>query len=132
MATTWPVRSPGPRRRDGAPAAGQGDRLAGAVPELQAQERRAVAPPAQLGRAHEQDLVDVVSFLQIAHEHGEDRREGRGRHRLNDHVLRVAGAGADLTMDATVVVTGGTGGLGAAVTHTLLDGGWRVVVPWYA
>jgi NAD(P)-dependent dehydrogenase (short-subunit alcohol dehydrogenase family) len=35
-------------------------------------------------------------------------------------------------MDRTVIVTGGTGGLGAAVTHALLDGGWRVVVPWYA
>lgn len=35
-------------------------------------------------------------------------------------------------MDRTVIVTGGTGGLGAAVTHTLLEGGWRVVVPWYA
>jgi NAD(P)-dependent dehydrogenase (short-subunit alcohol dehydrogenase family) len=35
-------------------------------------------------------------------------------------------------MDRTVIVTGGTGGLGAAVTHVLLDGGWRVVVPWYA
>jgi NAD(P)-dependent dehydrogenase (short-subunit alcohol dehydrogenase family) len=35
-------------------------------------------------------------------------------------------------MERTVVVTGGTGGLGAAVTRTLLDGGWRVVVPWYA
>jgi NAD(P)-dependent dehydrogenase (short-subunit alcohol dehydrogenase family) len=35
-------------------------------------------------------------------------------------------------MDRTVVVTGGTGGLGAAVTHTLLHGGWCVVVPWYA
>jgi NAD(P)-dependent dehydrogenase (short-subunit alcohol dehydrogenase family) len=35
-------------------------------------------------------------------------------------------------MERTVVVTGGTGGLGAAVTHTLLDGGWRVVVPWFA
>ena len=35
-------------------------------------------------------------------------------------------------MDGTVVVTGGTGGLGAAVTRTLLDQGWRVVVPWYA
>ena len=35
-------------------------------------------------------------------------------------------------MERTVIVTGGTGGLGAAVTHTLLDGGWRVVVPWYA
>jgi NAD(P)-dependent dehydrogenase (short-subunit alcohol dehydrogenase family) len=31
-----------------------------------------------------------------------------------------------------VIVTGGTGGLGAAVTHTLLDGGWHVVVPWFA
>ena len=35
-------------------------------------------------------------------------------------------------MDRTVIVTGGTGGLGAAVTHTLLHDGWRVVVPWYA
>ncbi len=35
-------------------------------------------------------------------------------------------------MDATVVVTGGTGGLGAAVTGRFLDAGWRVVVPWVA
>ena len=35
-------------------------------------------------------------------------------------------------MERTAIVTGGTGGLGAAVTRTLLDGGWRVVVPWYA
>jgi NAD(P)-dependent dehydrogenase (short-subunit alcohol dehydrogenase family) len=35
-------------------------------------------------------------------------------------------------MDRSVVVTGGTGGLGAAVTGTLLDAGWRVVVPWFA
>jgi NAD(P)-dependent dehydrogenase (short-subunit alcohol dehydrogenase family) len=34
-------------------------------------------------------------------------------------------------MERTVIVTGGTGGLGAAVTRTLLDGGWRVVVPWF-
>jgi NAD(P)-dependent dehydrogenase (short-subunit alcohol dehydrogenase family) len=34
-------------------------------------------------------------------------------------------------MDRTVVVTGGTGGLGAAVTGALLDEGWRVVVPWF-
>src|SRR4051795_7989014 len=32
----------------------------------------------------------------------------------------------------TVIVTGGTGGLGAAVTKTLLDLDWRVVVPWFA
>ncbi|CCW12818.1 SDR family NAD(P)-dependent oxidoreductase [Rhodococcus aetherivorans] len=31
----------------------------------------------------------------------------------------------------TVIVTGGTGGLGAAVTRHLLDAGWRLVVPWY-
>jgi len=33
-------------------------------------------------------------------------------------------------MDRTAIVTGGTGGLGAAVTSRLLDEGWRVVVPW--
>jgi NAD(P)-dependent dehydrogenase (short-subunit alcohol dehydrogenase family) len=30
----------------------------------------------------------------------------------------------------SALVTGGTGGLGAAVTARLLDDGWRVVVPW--
>ena len=35
-------------------------------------------------------------------------------------------------MDRTAVVTGGTGGLGAAVTKALIDDGWHVVVPWYA
>jgi NAD(P)-dependent dehydrogenase (short-subunit alcohol dehydrogenase family) len=35
-------------------------------------------------------------------------------------------------MPRTAIVTGGTGGLGAAVTQTLLGGGWRVVVPWFA
>lgn len=35
-------------------------------------------------------------------------------------------------MERTVVITGGTGGLGAAVTRTMLDDGWRVVVPWIA
>jgi len=33
-------------------------------------------------------------------------------------------------MDSTAIVTGGTGGLGAAVVARLLDDGWRVVVPW--
>jgi NAD(P)-dependent dehydrogenase (short-subunit alcohol dehydrogenase family) len=32
---------------------------------------------------------------------------------------------------ATVLITGGTGGLGAAVTARFLTGGWRVVVPWH-
>ncbi|NIJ13724.1 NAD(P)-dependent dehydrogenase (short-subunit alcohol dehydrogenase family) [Saccharomonospora amisosensis] len=33
-------------------------------------------------------------------------------------------------MKATALVTGGTGGLGTAVTKALLAQGWRVVVPW--
>ena len=33
-------------------------------------------------------------------------------------------------MNASVLLTGGTGGLGSAVTSTFLADGWRVVVPW--
>ncbi len=33
-------------------------------------------------------------------------------------------------MKRTAIVTGGTGGLGSAVTARLIDDGWRVVVPW--
>lgn len=33
-------------------------------------------------------------------------------------------------MTASVVITGGTGGLGSAVTETMLEAGWRVVVPY--
>jgi NAD(P)-dependent dehydrogenase (short-subunit alcohol dehydrogenase family) len=33
-------------------------------------------------------------------------------------------------MKTTAIVTGGTGGLGAAVVARLLGDGWRVVVPW--
>lgn len=33
-------------------------------------------------------------------------------------------------MEQTAIITGGTGGLGAAVTARFLDDGWRVVVPW--
>ncbi|MBW3608702.1 MAG: SDR family oxidoreductase [Actinobacteria bacterium] len=32
-------------------------------------------------------------------------------------------------MTSSALITGGTGGLGAAVTQAFLDGGWRVVVP---
>src|SRR2546423_2010197 len=35
-------------------------------------------------------------------------------------------------MARTAIVTGGTGGLGAAVVSRLLDDGWRAVVPWIA
>jgi NAD(P)-dependent dehydrogenase (short-subunit alcohol dehydrogenase family) len=34
-------------------------------------------------------------------------------------------------MAVSALITGGTGGLGAAVTRAFLDGGWRVVVPVY-
>lgn len=34
--------------------------------------------------------------------------------------------------ERSALVTGGTGGLGAAVVRRLLDDGWRVVVPWVA
>jgi NAD(P)-dependent dehydrogenase (short-subunit alcohol dehydrogenase family) len=37
-----------------------------------------------------------------------------------------------MSPDRSVLVTGGTGGLGAAVVARLLDDGWRVVVPWLA
>jgi NAD(P)-dependent dehydrogenase (short-subunit alcohol dehydrogenase family) len=35
-------------------------------------------------------------------------------------------------MKCTAIVTGGTGGLGAAVVNRLLDADWRVIVPWLA
>ncbi|HVP01192.1 MAG TPA: SDR family NAD(P)-dependent oxidoreductase [Solirubrobacteraceae bacterium] len=35
-------------------------------------------------------------------------------------------------MTPTAIITGGTGGLGAAVTRRFLQDGWRVVVPWVA
>lgn len=35
-------------------------------------------------------------------------------------------------MARSALITGGTGGLGAAVTRAFLDSGWRVVVPLYA
>jgi NAD(P)-dependent dehydrogenase (short-subunit alcohol dehydrogenase family) len=33
-------------------------------------------------------------------------------------------------IDASAVISGGTGGLGVAVTRTMLDAGWNVVVPY--
>jgi NAD(P)-dependent dehydrogenase (short-subunit alcohol dehydrogenase family) len=52
------------------------------------------------------------------------------------HATRRGRSGAesdeDGVMAGTALITGGTGGLGAAVTRRFLAGGWRVVVPWYA
>jgi NAD(P)-dependent dehydrogenase (short-subunit alcohol dehydrogenase family) len=35
-----------------------------------------------------------------------------------------------MAMDASIVISGGTGGLGSAVTRTMLNAGWHVVVPY--
>src|SRR3954452_12763454 len=35
-------------------------------------------------------------------------------------------------MERTAIITGGTGGLGAAVTSRFLEDDWRVVLPWIA
>ena len=35
-----------------------------------------------------------------------------------------------MRVDASAVISGGTGGLGSAVTRTLLEAGWHVVVPY--
>lgn len=37
---------------------------------------------------------------------------------------------ADSSVESSVLVTGGTGGLGTAVVSRFLAAGWRVVVPW--
>src|SRR5580765_7102874 len=44
----------------------------------------------------------------------------------------MAGDTGDVTMQRTALITGGTGGLGAAVTRAFLADGWRVVVPFVA
>ena len=43
--------------------------------------------------------------------------------------MRDAAERREPVVDATVLVTGGTGGLGGAVTGSFLAAGWRVVVP---
>jgi NAD(P)-dependent dehydrogenase (short-subunit alcohol dehydrogenase family) len=43
--------------------------------------------------------------------------------------MRDAAERKEPVVDATVLVTGGTGGLGGAVTASFLAAGWRVVVP---
>src|SRR5215208_2593387 len=40
--------------------------------------------------------------------------------------------GSAMPSERSALVTGGTGGLGAAVVARLLGDGWRVVVPWVA
>ena len=69
---------------------------------------------AQLDASHQQDLRDLTSFRKLPHLHGATKIKWP----------------ADSTMEHSAIVTGGTGGLGSAVVERLLDGGWRVVVPW--
>ena len=97
-----------------------GRELAAAVAQRELEQRRAVATGARLTGAQEQDLVQILSVGEVAYEHG-----------------ATVGPSADVTTvhgvsDRTVLVTGGTGGLGAAVTRAFLEDGWRVVVPWVA
>ncbi len=35
-----------------------------------------------------------------------------------------------MPVDGSAIVSGGTGGLGVAVTRAMLDAGWQVVVPY--
>ena len=46
-----------------------------------------------------------------------------------DGSLRTDGVHTVDGVAGSALITGGTGGLGAAVTRVFLDGGWRVVVP---
>ena len=72
---------------------------------------------AQLDVAHEQRLGDLASVCKFPDLHRATKIEWRcGRQRCQ--------------WTASAIVTGGTGGLGAAVVARLLDDGWRVVVPW--
>jgi NAD(P)-dependent dehydrogenase (short-subunit alcohol dehydrogenase family) len=45
--------------------------------------------------------------------------------------VQTSTASPTTTATATAIVTGGTGGLGAAVTRRFLGASWRTVVPWY-
>src|SRR5215211_1836711 len=43
---------------------------------------------------------------------------------------RIWRSGGAAVVNASVIITGGTGGLGAAVTRRFLAEGWRADVPW--
>jgi NAD(P)-dependent dehydrogenase (short-subunit alcohol dehydrogenase family) len=99
-------------------------------------------------------LVDLEAVFEVANQHVSESRGSSGRvthrparraHRCDTAVTNsssrrarrsvgvcseVAITEADLTQ--TAIVTGGTGGLGAAVVRRLREAGWRVVVPWVA
>jgi NAD(P)-dependent dehydrogenase (short-subunit alcohol dehydrogenase family) len=88
---------------------------AGAIAERQLQKVAAVATPPDLNVSHEQGLCDLRTICKLPHQHGRTKIEWPADGRF---------------MDRTAIVTGGTGGLGAAVVARLLDDGWRLVVPW--
>ena len=115
---SWTEKCPRPQRRPRAASRAPLDssrtiaaQRAGAVAEHQLEElspsrRRRVAP--RTSRACRR-----ASRPGTPHLHASEDRVAPGR-----------------TDAKTALITGGTGGLGAAVTARLLDDGWRVVVPW--
>lgn len=87
---------------------------AGAVAERELQVFAAISARPQLDFTHEQRLRDLDSVRKFPNLHDAAKIEWR----------------ADGSMPSSAIVTGGTGGLGAAVVKRLHTAGWRVVVPW--
>ena len=98
---------------------------AAAIPEVELEELAAVTLAAHLDAPHQQDLVDVASVGELTHEHA-------GNVETPADETPGTGVVCAISMAATAIVTGGTGGLGHAVTERFLADGWRVVVPWVA
>ena len=112
---------------------------AGAVAEREPQERLAVALRALVDAADQQRLVDLEAVCEVADEHVSEGRGTAGRTPRRRTCRRIRGrcesqrvAMSDADLTRTAIVTGGTGGLGAAVVRRLRGDGWRVVVPWVA
>src|SRR5262249_43809223 len=85
------------------------DHLAGTVAERHPQELAAVAADAPLHLADEQHLVDVGPVGGLA----------------NEHARKVARAadGYGIAVDASAIVSGGSGGLGSSAASAIVSGG---------
>jgi len=111
-----------------------GGRLAEGAPGGRAPLKHSGKQPSQMGIADGGDQL-----AQVALHLGRVPRGGRASRLPLDGLLglphRQRHGGQDKVrlgrqMLGTAIVTGGTGGLGAAVVARLLGDGWRVVVPW--